>query len=231
MQTIAGVDDCERSFTSKSESEKVVFYDSLRYTIAGSMSGVNVENIKNLTAYCITRRLDAASVSFLRRLATALSSSMYVSYFVEVRNPETNYQKLSQQLQDSVDSGYFAELLMNASYSYNISAFNNVTSYDITVEDVTVYPSDDESSNGGVNSPSLNPTTTPSSSPMHDLTEAIIISILALSSCLILVVVVSVIILISKMTATVTLIHPTVVAAGEIGGGGGGEGYKADDMI
>jgi hypothetical protein len=219
MQTIAGVDDCERSFTSKSENEKVVFYDSLRYTIAGSMSGVSVENIKNLTAYCITRRLDAVSVSFLRRLATALSSSIYVSYFVEVRNPETNYQKLSQQLQDSVDSGYFAELLMNVSYSYNISAFDDVTSYDITVEDVTVYPS---------SSLTTNPSSSPTTNPRHDSTEAIFISILVLVSCVIVVVIISVVIVILRITAVV--IHPTV-AAGEIGGGGGGGEYVADDKI
>ena len=197
IQTIAGVDNCER------ESKKVVFYDSLKYAISGSMLDVGVDNIKNLTASCITRRLDTVSVSYWRRLATALSSSIYVSYLVKVRNPKTNYQELSKQLQDSVERGYFAELLMSASYSYNISAFNNVTSYDITVEDVTVYPSDD-------------------SSRRHDSTEAIFISILVLVSCLIVVVIISVVIVILRITAVV--IHPTAA------GGGGGE-YVTDDKI
>ena len=143
--------DCERSFASKSGSEKAVYYDSLRNTIAGCMLGVGVDNIKNLTANCIARRLTATSVSYLRRLAASSSSSLYASYFVKVRNPETNYQMLSQQLQDSVDSGYFAVLLKNVSSSYNISAFSDVTS-SITVEDLTVYPSDDENNNATGNS-------------------------------------------------------------------------------
>jgi hypothetical protein len=74
---------------------------------------------------------------------------MLVSYFVKVRNPKTNYQNLSQQLQDSVDDGNFAKLLMEASSVYNIPAFRDVTSYNITIKDVTVYP------------PSSNPTLAP----------------------------------------------------------------------
>ena len=133
------MDDCESSFGSKNKDEKAVFYDGLRYAIVGSMTDVDDKNIKNLTANCIERRLDTASVSYWRRLAES-SSSMYVTYIVKVRNSETNYQKLSQQLQSSVASGKFAKLLMNASSEYNIPAFSNVTSEDITIEDVTVYP-------------------------------------------------------------------------------------------
>ena len=132
------MDNCESSFGSKIETEKAVFYDGLSYAIVGSMTGVSEDNIKNLTAYCIVRRLDTVSVSYWRRLAEL--SKLYVSYVVKVRNIETNYQKLSQQLQDSVDDGNFAKLLMEASSLYNISAFSNVTSYDITIEDLTVYP-------------------------------------------------------------------------------------------
>jgi len=173
-QTIAGVVDCERSFASKSGSEKAVYYDSLRNTIAGCMSGVGVDNIMNLTANCIARRLAATSVIYLRRLAASSSSSLYTSYFVEVRNPETNYQMLSQQLQDSVDSGYFAELLKNVSSSYNISAFSDVTS-SITVEDLTVYPSDDENSGGGGDDDG-NSTTNDSSSDNRDITVVVVIA-------------------------------------------------------
>jgi len=150
-QTIAGVDDCESSFESKSKDEKAKFYKGLTYAIVNSI-GVDENNIKNLTAYCIARRLDTASVGYWRRLAE-WSSSMYVSYIVKVRNPKTNYQSLSLQLQDSVDDGNFAKLLMEASTLYNIPAFSNVTSNDITIEDVTIYP------------PSSNPTLAPSIKP------------------------------------------------------------------
>jgi hypothetical protein len=145
------VDDCVNSFEIKSKEEKAVFYDGLRYAIVKSMTGVNEDNIKNLTAKCIARRLDTASVSYWRRLAEL--SKLYVSYIVKVRNSETNYQKLSQQLQSSVETGKFAKLLMNASSEYKISAFSNVTSNDITIEDVTIYP------------PSSNPTLAPSIKP------------------------------------------------------------------
>ena len=153
------MDDCESSFESKSESEKAVFYESLSYAIVGSMTGVSEDNIKNLTAYCIVRRLDTVSVSYWRRLAE-LSSSMYVSYFVKVRNSETNYQNLSKQLQDSVGDGDFAKLLMEASSLYNIPAFSNVTSYNITIKDVTVYPT---------SNPTLAPTKKPSSKNKNKL--------------------------------------------------------------
>jgi len=106
-----------------------------------------------LTAYCIARRLDTASVGYWRRLAE-WSSSMYVSYIVKVRNPKTNYQSLSLQLQDSVDDGNFAKLLMEASTLYNIPAFSNVTSNNITIKDVTVYPN-----------PTLAPTLAPAKKP------------------------------------------------------------------
>jgi hypothetical protein len=220
------VDDCESSFGSKSKEEKAVFYDGLRYAILGSMTGVNENNIKNLTANCIVRRLDTASVSYWRRLAES-SSSMLVSYFVKVRNPKTNYQNLSQQLQSSVESGKFAKLLMNASTLYDIPAFRDVTSYNITVEDKsptlspTSTPSPDPTT-----TPSSSPTTSPESSSRKDSTEAIIISILVLVACLIVVVVISVVIVILKITAVV--IHPTVAAAAA---GGGGGRYETEDMI
>ena len=204
-----------------------MFYKSLTYAIVGSMTVVNEDNIKNLTAYCIVRRLDTASVSYWRRLAE-LSSSMYVSYFVKVRNPKTNYQNLSLQLQGSVASGKFANLLMEASSKYNISAFRNVTSYNITVEDKsptlspTSTPSPDPTT-----TPSSSPTTSPESSSRKDSTEAIVISILILVACLIVVVVISVVIVILKITAVV--IHPTVAAVE--GGGGGGRRYETEDMI
>jgi len=213
-----------------------VFYDGLRYAIVGSMTGINEDNIKNLTAYCIVRRLDTASVSYWRRLAES-SSSMLVSYLVKVRNPKTNYQNLSQQLQGSVETGKFANLLMNASSVYNISAFRDVTSYNITVEDKsptlspTSTPSSDPTttpSSSPTTTPSVSPTTTPESSSRKDSTEAIIISILVLVACLIVVVVISVVIVILKITAVV--IHPTVAAAAEGGGGGGGR-YETEDMI
>jgi hypothetical protein len=121
MQTISGVDDCQSSFESK--SDKAEFYKGLKYAIVNSMTGVNENNIKNLTANCIVRRLDTTSVSYWRRLAE-LSSSMFVSYFVKVRYSETNYQKLSQQLQGSVESGNFTKLLKEA--FYNISAFREL---------------------------------------------------------------------------------------------------------
>ena len=224
------MDDCESSFESKSESEKAVFYESLSYAIVGSMTGVSEDNIKNLTAYCIVRRLDTASVSYWRRLAE-LSSSMYVSYFVKVRNPKTNYQNLSMQLQGSVETGNFAKLLIEASTLYNIPAFSNVTSYNVTVEDKspTLSPTSTPTttpSSSPTTTPSLSPTTTPESSSRNDSTEAIIISILVLVACLIVVVVISVIIVILKITAVV--IHPTVAAAE---GGGGGGRYQAEDMI
>jgi len=59
----------------KVKSRKLFFHDSLSYAIADSMTGVDVDNIKNLTAYCIARRLDNASVSYWRRLTVL--SSMY----------------------------------------------------------------------------------------------------------------------------------------------------------
>ena len=154
------MDDCESSFGSKSESEKAVFYESLRYAIVGSMTGVSEDNIKNLTAYCIVRRLDTASVSYWRRLAE-LSSSMFVSYFVRVRNPKTNYQNLSKQLQGSVETGDFAKLLIEASSLYNIPAFSNVTSYNITIKDETDYPT----STNPTLAPSTNPTLAPTKKP------------------------------------------------------------------
>jgi len=141
------VDDCQSSFESK--SDKAEFYKGLRYAIVNSMTGVDDDNIKNLTANCIARRLDTASVSYWRRLAEL--SKLYVSYIVKVRNSETNYQKLSQQLQDSVETGDFTKLLKEA--FYNIPAFSNVTSYNITIKDVTVYP------------PSSNPTLAPTKKP------------------------------------------------------------------
>ena len=219
------MENCVNSFESKSKDEKAVFYDSLTYAIVGSMTGINEDNIKNLTANCIVRRLDTASVSYWRRLAKS-SSSMLVSYFVKVRNPKTNYQNLSKQLQGSVGSGKFAKLLMNISSSYNISAFRDVTSYNITVEDKsptlspTSTPSPDPTT-----TPSSSPTTSPESSSRKDSTEAIIISILVLVACLIVVVVISVVIVILKITAVV--IHPTVAAAA----GGGGGRYETEDMI
>ena len=69
------MDDCESSFESKSKDEKTVFYDGLRYAIVKSMTGINEDNIKNLTAKCIARRLDNASVSYWCRLTVL--SSMY----------------------------------------------------------------------------------------------------------------------------------------------------------
>jgi hypothetical protein len=174
------MDDCERSFALKSDNEKAVYYDSLRYTIAGCMSGVDVNNIKNVAGVCSSNRnkLMGLSVSYLRRLAASSSSSLYTSYFVEVCSPETNYQKLSQQLQDSVDSGYFAKLLKNVSSSYNISAFSDVTS-SITVEDLTVHPFNDENSGRGGNSTTDNSSSSSSGGDNHHHRETTFIIVIA----------------------------------------------------
>lgn len=140
-QTISGIDLAD--FTANEE----VYTTTIKESIALSMTGVTVDDIKNFQVLSTSSRVAAALRHALpRRLQTG---SISISYEVEVESLLTA-EDLQNQLTATVNNGDFNSILQQQAITNGATGLESATSDSVETQTIGGDDSDDELSGGAI---------------------------------------------------------------------------------